>query len=193
LAGAIDCATAADFGRRVGVAQVPALSAGPAESTMKASVRTLMPGTGQPAQSSGELLSEAATRAMMRAERGLPDETRKKPELPSFFSPWKANGTKTVRRSATRCVIRRFALTGVGVRDHESMKVDYDASADAAYIHLIPEIAAGSVEKTVPVDPREIDGMINLDSDSDGRMVGIEVLDASQLLSPETLRSAKPS
>jgi uncharacterized protein YuzE len=71
------------------------------------------------------------------------------------------------------------------------MRVEYDASADAAYIYLVPEIPAGGVERTVPVDPREIDGMINLDFDSDGRLVGIEVLDASQLLTPETLRSVQ--
>jgi len=70
------------------------------------------------------------------------------------------------------------------------MRVKYDASADAAYIYLLPEIAAGGVERTVPVDPREVDGMINLDFDSDGRLVGIEVLDASRLLSPDTLRTA---
>ena len=73
------------------------------------------------------------------------------------------------------------------------MRVEYDASVDAAYIYLVPKIPAGGVERTVPVDPRQIDGMINLDFDSDGRLVGIEVLDASQFLSPELLRSGRSS
>ena len=42
----------------------------------------------------------------------------------------------------------------------------------------------------VPLDPVEIGGMINLDFDSDNRLLGIEVLGASQLLSPGLLSMA---
>lgn len=73
------------------------------------------------------------------------------------------------------------------------MRVTYDADADAAYIYLVAEIPAGGVVRTVPVDPREINGMINLDFDADGLLVGIEVLDASRFISPELLRSDPPS
>ena len=67
------------------------------------------------------------------------------------------------------------------------MRVTYDPDADAAYIQLASEIAAGGVAKTHPCDPSEVGGMINLDFDSDGRLIGVEVLDASQLLPPEVL------
>lgn len=71
------------------------------------------------------------------------------------------------------------------------MRVTYDAVVDAAYIYLTTEIPAGGIARTVPVDPREIDGMINLDFDAEGRLVGIEVLDASRFLGPQFLASAE--
>jgi uncharacterized protein YuzE len=66
-------------------------------------------------------------------------------------------------------------------------RVEYDADANAAYIYLVEEILHGGVARTVSVDPRE-GMMVNLDLDSDGRMLGIEVLDASSLLSPDLLQ-----
>ncbi|WHP16204.1 DUF2283 domain-containing protein [Cellulomonas sp. ES6] len=72
------------------------------------------------------------------------------------------------------------------------MRVTYDAGVDAAYIYLAAEVRAGGVARTVPVDPRETDGMINLDFDAEGRLVGIEVLDASRFLSPDLLALAEP-
>jgi uncharacterized protein YuzE len=70
------------------------------------------------------------------------------------------------------------------------VKITFDPTADAAYIYLVDEIAPGGVAKTYPCDPREVGGMINLDFDSDGRLLGIEVLDASKKLSAELLRQA---
>lgn len=67
------------------------------------------------------------------------------------------------------------------------MKWTYDPEADAAYIQLVEEIGAGGVAKTVGCDPAEVGGMINLDFNSEGRLLGIEVLDASQLLPREML------
>lgn len=68
------------------------------------------------------------------------------------------------------------------------MKVEYDRRADAAYIILGEQVGRGEVSRTVACDPsREV---INLDFDREGRLVGIEVLDASKCLSPEVLRSA---
>lgn len=71
------------------------------------------------------------------------------------------------------------------------MKVTYDASVDAAYIQLVDEIGVGGVANTYPCDPRDVGGMINLDFDSSGRLVGVEVLDASKLLPPEVLGLAE--
>jgi uncharacterized protein YuzE len=70
------------------------------------------------------------------------------------------------------------------------MRVTYDPSVDAAYMQLVDEIAAGGVAHTYPCDPREVGGTINLDFDAAGRLVGVEVLDASKLLPPEVLESA---
>ena len=66
-------------------------------------------------------------------------------------------------------------------------RVEYDAEANAAYIYLVEEILRGGVARTVSVDPRE-GMMVNLDLDSAGRIIGIEVLGARSLLSPDLLR-----
>lgn len=71
------------------------------------------------------------------------------------------------------------------------MKITYDSRVDAAYIYIVESIGAGGVSRTVPVDPREINGMINLDFDDRGQLLGVEVIDASHLLSAEVLRLAE--
>jgi uncharacterized protein YuzE len=62
------------------------------------------------------------------------------------------------------------------------MKVSYDRSVDAAYIQFVEEIGVGGVATTYPCDPLEVRGEINLDFDAEGRLIGIEVLDASKKL-----------
>ena len=66
------------------------------------------------------------------------------------------------------------------------MKITYDREADAAYIQLAAEIGAGGVAKTYPCDPIEA-GMINLDFDSNGHLIGVEVLGARSVLPAELL------
>jgi uncharacterized protein YuzE len=68
--------------------------------------------------------------------------------------------------------------------------ISYDREIDAAYITLRPAAGDVHVAKTVPLDPLEIDGEINLDFDHDGRLVGIEVQAASRFLDPELLAGA---
>jgi uncharacterized protein YuzE len=68
-----------------------------------------------------------------------------------------------------------------------SMKVSYDVAVDAAYIRLVDSIGIGGVEFTYGCDPAEVGGMIHLDFNSDGALVGIEVLGASRLLPREVL------
>ncbi|WP_458112725.1 DUF2283 domain-containing protein [Arthrobacter sp. R1-13] len=63
----------------------------------------------------------------------------------------------------------------------------YDQEADAVYVYFADEILAGDVKKTYLCDPIEVDGMINLDFDRDGRLVRVEVLDAKSKLPPELL------
>jgi uncharacterized protein YuzE len=66
------------------------------------------------------------------------------------------------------------------------LRVTYDSQANAAYIYFVPEIESGGVARTVTVDGGEHPWMVNLDVDSDGRILGIEMLDARRLL-PEWL------
>ena len=68
------------------------------------------------------------------------------------------------------------------------MKIRFDRSVDAVYIGLTSPIR---VKKSYACDPRKVGGQISLDFDSDGRLIGIEVLDASRLLTPDLLQEAE--
>jgi uncharacterized protein YuzE len=68
------------------------------------------------------------------------------------------------------------------------MKIEYDKSVDAAYIFLSD--MGTKVKKTYLCNPKEVNGMINLDFDNDGHLVGIEVMDASKKLPKEIIESA---
>lgn len=72
------------------------------------------------------------------------------------------------------------------------MDLEYTEDVDAAYLKLIDEIGAGGVAMTYPCDPNAVNGEINLDFDSEGCLVGLEVLDASRLLRSETLEESHP-
>ena len=64
------------------------------------------------------------------------------------------------------------------------MRVTFDEEADAAYIDIVEDplepLETVSVEAILP-------SMINLDFDPDGRLVGIEVLDARRRLPDDFL------
>jgi uncharacterized protein YuzE len=62
------------------------------------------------------------------------------------------------------------------------IRVTYDQKANAAYIYFADPQARPEVARMYPCDPAEVGGMINLDFDEDGRLVGIEVLAASSKL-----------
>jgi len=69
------------------------------------------------------------------------------------------------------------------------MRVTYDPEADAAYIYLTDEQLMPGRD-SVPVDPPEgMQAMVVLDW-KDGKIVGLEVLDAAALLHPDLLRQA---
>ena len=70
------------------------------------------------------------------------------------------------------------------------MKITYDPSVDAAYIYLAESIEPGGVKKTYMCDPVEVGTMVNLDMDSEGRIVGVEVLSASAHLPKNVLKHA---
>lgn len=70
------------------------------------------------------------------------------------------------------------------------MRITYDRSADAAYIHLV-SFKPGGAAKTYTCDPAEIKGMINLDFNADDQLIGIEILGASKRLPAMLLDSAE--
>ena len=71
------------------------------------------------------------------------------------------------------------------------MNITYDIAVDAAYIFLVPQITRGEVAKTHTCEPNEGGSQINLDFDAAGRLLGIEILDASSSLPAELLDSAE--
>ena len=62
------------------------------------------------------------------------------------------------------------------------MKIEYDKEVDAAYIYIAPEIKEGMAKKTVALNEDII-----LDFDGSGKLIGIEVLNASKHLHKKTL------
>ena len=69
------------------------------------------------------------------------------------------------------------------------MRITYDKSVDAAYIFL--EEGPREIKETYCCDPVEVGGQINLDFDTSGRLIGIEVLDASKKLPLDLLKKAE--
>lgn len=66
------------------------------------------------------------------------------------------------------------------------LRVTFDREADGAYIYL-RDIEPGGVAETVVCD----DVPVNLDLDTQGQLVGIEILSASRVLPMEVIRAAE--
>jgi len=62
------------------------------------------------------------------------------------------------------------------------MKFEYDKEADAAYIYIEYPIKDGEAKKNI-----EINENIILDFDTNGKLLGIEILDASKVLNKKVL------
>jgi uncharacterized protein YuzE len=62
------------------------------------------------------------------------------------------------------------------------VRATYDQTANAAYICLGDPQAPAKVARMHPCDPVKVGGMINLDFDENGRLVGVEVVGASSKL-----------
>ncbi|TDD89335.1 DUF2283 domain-containing protein [Actinomadura darangshiensis] len=71
------------------------------------------------------------------------------------------------------------------------VKVTYDKSANAAYLYFSNHPDRAEVAHMYPCDPVEVGGMINLDFDKNGRIIGIEVLAASSKLPKWILEAAE--
>jgi uncharacterized protein YuzE len=69
--------------------------------------------------------------------------------------------------------------------------VNYDEANNSAMIYLDGPIESGAVASSYACDPVDVDGMINLDFDASGRLIGIEVLGARSKLPEAVLRNAK--
>jgi uncharacterized protein YuzE len=69
------------------------------------------------------------------------------------------------------------------------MRVTYDSEANAAYVELGDDVAGGTAVENVVVErPGQSD--IVLDFDADGRLLGVEVIGATQLLRTTVLDTA---
>ena len=78
------------------------------------------------------------------------------------------------------------------VEKHIPVRVTFDGEANASYVYLADEPVLGWQHgRTVTVDADEIGGMVNFDLDTDGRLVGIEILDARSLLSDKLLAALR--
>lgn len=66
------------------------------------------------------------------------------------------------------------------------MKFEYDKDVDAAYIYLEFPIKDKQVKNTI-----ELNDNIILDFDNDGKLLGVEILDASKVLKKDVLLKAK--
>ncbi|MGI8333874.1 DUF2283 domain-containing protein [Actinomadura scrupuli] len=73
------------------------------------------------------------------------------------------------------------------IEAHISLVCTYDSDADAAYIYLDPPIPPAAVERTVTFDVER--GMFNLDLNSDGHVLGLEIISARERLPPVLLRA----
>lgn len=67
------------------------------------------------------------------------------------------------------------------------MKITYDPEADAAYIQLANTIPTGSVARTVECQISNEVEPVAIDLDINGKIVGIEILSARNLLPPEAI------
>lgn len=67
----------------------------------------------------------------------------------------------------------------------------YDETVDAAYVYLTEPHARVRSARMYSCDPVDVDAVINLDFDEQGRLIGIEVLAANSELPEYLLQSAK--
>ncbi|MEK6952064.1 MAG: DUF2283 domain-containing protein [Nanoarchaeota archaeon] len=66
------------------------------------------------------------------------------------------------------------------------MKFEYDKEVDAGYIYLDYPIKDGEAKKTI-----ELNENIILDFDEKGKLLGVEILNASKVLNKKTLLNAQ--
>ena len=70
------------------------------------------------------------------------------------------------------------------------MKLTYDPEVDAAYLYLVPSIGRGEVVRTISSMLEMDRSFVAFDVDSEGKILGIEILGASRVLPGVTLEEA---
>ena len=68
------------------------------------------------------------------------------------------------------------------------MKFEYDKEVDAAYVYIEYPINNGEVKKTI-----ELNENIVLDFDKKGKLLGVEILNASKVMNKRVLVEAQHS
>ena len=70
------------------------------------------------------------------------------------------------------------------------MRITFDRSVNAAYIYLV-SIGRGEAVKTHDATPPHGEGTVMLDFNKNGRLIGIEILNATRVLPHEVLEQAE--
>ena len=71
------------------------------------------------------------------------------------------------------------------------MRISHDPIVDTAYIYLVDQIESGAATTQVLVPLEGISAQFLLDFDSDGKLLGIEIVGARNGLRPDTLSEAE--
>lgn len=71
------------------------------------------------------------------------------------------------------------------------MYITYDSEADAAYIRLDVD-STNFADSNVFIDDEKLSGYVVLDISAAGRLLGIEITNAKEILPPEALAAARP-
>lgn len=71
------------------------------------------------------------------------------------------------------------------------LRLTYDKQVDAAYLYIKPSIGKGEVAVTQSMLAEKTPAEFHLDFDSNGALLGIEILWASRVLSSEMLATAE--
>jgi uncharacterized protein YuzE len=69
------------------------------------------------------------------------------------------------------------------------MRITFDKNADAVVIYFSEKKEMSAF--MYPCDPSEINGLINLDFNKEGKLIDIEILGASKFLPTEILENAQ--
>lgn len=72
------------------------------------------------------------------------------------------------------------------------MRVTYDAESDCSYFYFTDSLARGEA-RSIPLNVEGMPGMLVLDVDRDGKLLGLEVVGASGLLRGDALEKLAPA